>query len=290
MSVANQGLACQGKVFGTVDLIGSQRVSMDDLEKNVEKHQIEDLSLITYKKIFVWEVSNAKRFAEPLRHLPKKSCQVWMSVEYPCLAEKVQSLMEKASKLENDEELLEVAKEAGISSLKRGKGNYWRVLCKDFDISEKFPYSLQNKESLKAALLKAFAFQHSLALHQDDVACMQVFELRECVATHGIATTKTSADALRKAVLHHFVQDVLAHHCPKPDQSKKKSLDECPEDGTDAQKGDDGDGNGVAEPPNAKKAKLTGTMVCKFFDRSPEISCWVFSYCNRTVTVQYCIF
>ena len=160
-----RGLASQGKIWGTVDLIGSQKVSMDDLTENVEKHQIVDLSVITYKKIFAWELDNAKRFAEPIRHLPKKSCQVWMSVDYPELAEKVQALMKKASKLEKEDELQKVAKEAGISTLKRAKGSMWRVLHKELDIAQKFPYSLEKPESPQRCASRGICLpaQHSSA-------------------------------------------------------------------------------------------------------------------------------
>ena len=53
-----------GQVLGEARITDSLVVRLTDLGNNVDKHCIEDLSLIEYPKVHAWVLTDAKRYTE----------------------------------------------------------------------------------------------------------------------------------------------------------------------------------------------------------------------------------
>lgn len=74
-----------GTVVGTchlVDVIGP--IDIDYLERNIDKHCVSleqfDQVFGGYKKIYVWVLSNAIEFLEPIEYIHPKGAIIWVNI------------------------------------------------------------------------------------------------------------------------------------------------------------------------------------------------------------------
>ena len=54
-----------GHVVGKARITDSLAVSHTDLQNNVDKHRIEDLSIIIYGQVYAYVLTDAKRYRQP---------------------------------------------------------------------------------------------------------------------------------------------------------------------------------------------------------------------------------
>lgn len=76
-------LAGSGHLLGEVTLTGAkcvQQESGDDsaLKRNKDKHCVETWPFIRSKKVWAWELANAKKYDQPVPYSHTKGCIVWV--------------------------------------------------------------------------------------------------------------------------------------------------------------------------------------------------------------------
>lgn len=187
-----------------MDLIDCQPIKKEELEKAFSKHQISVLSIINYPKIFYWEMSNPKPFPVPIRHLPKKSCRVWMQIEVPQAATRIENHQNKATYAKTEQELFDIAESISIHPFVNYKKPFFRVAHKDLDIKEKFYYEKDDLESVRSALLEACALQVKLVQLKQDAECYQMSELKEYMQEHKLVKSGSS-EALQSRMVRHML-------------------------------------------------------------------------------------
>ena len=69
-----------GYVLGEARITDSLVVSLTDLQNNVAKHRVEDLSIITYSKPHAWVLTEAKRYKEPQPYKHPQGAVVWLDL------------------------------------------------------------------------------------------------------------------------------------------------------------------------------------------------------------------
>ena len=72
-----------GHVLGEARITDSLVVSPTDLRNNVDKHRIEDLSIIEYRKVHAWVLTDAKRYKEPQPYEHPQGAVVWIHLAKP---------------------------------------------------------------------------------------------------------------------------------------------------------------------------------------------------------------
>jgi hypothetical protein len=81
-----------GYVLGEARITDSLVVSLTDLQNNVEKHRVEDLSIITYSKPHAWVLTEAKRYKEHQPYKHPQGAVVWIDLAEPqCASTPVQT-------------------------------------------------------------------------------------------------------------------------------------------------------------------------------------------------------
>ncbi len=193
-------------MYGTVELIGAQKVSQEELEQNYEKHRIDDLSIVSYPQCWAWEFFKPVKFDPPVRILPQRHCRVWVHLQYPMAEKSIEVLLTQVAVASDLDSLKEVGQNAGIACMEKGKNPYWRLLMKDKDILEKYHYSKDSFDSQKDSLRMALARMQHMARHLDTVSCMQVPELKELLGQLGLCKVGQQ-EVLRDRALQH-----LYHH------------------------------------------------------------------------------
>ena len=203
------GLLVQGQLHGTVDIIAAFELTQADLENNRDKHQIEDLSIVSYERPWAWEVENPVKFSDPVRVLPPRNCRVWCKIELPKKAKNLETLFLQASDAAGPEMLLEIGKAAGVVDFGKCKKPYWRLHNADVGIiAKKFHYVSGDFESKHKVFLDSLKFLSSLAEVEDVVDCMQTWELRKWLEERNVSKTG-SCETLRARVVKHWVSHEL---------------------------------------------------------------------------------
>lgn len=170
-----------------MDLIDSFKVSKADLENNFEKHRIEDLGIVSYPQAWAWELCSPKRFAEPLRYLPKSGARTWINLSFPERAKHVHLCLADARKPDcSSESMKDIAKNGDVIDFGKYKKPYWRVLNKNLDVSERFSYQANDEDGKRVALVQALEFQLKLAKLEDQGSCMQLPEIKKFLAHHAL--------------------------------------------------------------------------------------------------------
>ena len=73
-------LASKKMLYGEVTIIQSFRTTKQILRRNFHRHGIRNLSQITYKKIWVWKLQDARKFKKPIKFERKKGQVVWCRI------------------------------------------------------------------------------------------------------------------------------------------------------------------------------------------------------------------
>lgn len=69
-----------GKVYGEVSLTDSFPMDKEDLRNHSDKHQIEDINIIKYKKPHVWVFDNPTLYEHPKPYNHPKGAVIWVTI------------------------------------------------------------------------------------------------------------------------------------------------------------------------------------------------------------------
>ena len=255
-----------------MNLTGVEEVARDDLAQHVDKHCVEDLSIISYTKVFAWHVSNPVKLDPPVPVLHKKGTRVWMVLEFPQNASRVREARARAETAQNDDQLEAAHGQVFcIAKLSQFKKPYFRLRLANVDFVRKFYYVAENFESMRAALLRTLDAALPLMEHQDRVDCMQLPELKTELVLRELSKTG-SLEVLRSRFMGYLVAEMSKPHPTKeceeiadvPAIDAGESTNQVAHHGG-AGVGGDGEDLGNHEDKKAEAAKNNG-MSCSFFD------------------------
>eukprot|EP00438_Fugacium_kawagutii_P013434 Skav230505 [mRNA] locus=scaffold2083:167902:171745:- [translate_table: standard] len=147
-----------------------------------------------------------QKFDEPIRCISKQGQRVWVQLTFPHFASTVWNIREEVQAADEDavEELEALAQKVEVSKCRYRRKEFWRVVHKDEDIAEKFPFDPSDNGTIKTALLEALSFQHRYGEKHDFVSCLLVPELKEHLDSAGLPR-KGSAEILRSNLLKHLM-------------------------------------------------------------------------------------
>lgn len=71
-----------GKIFGSIELIDSVRLSIDDFLDSTDKHciSVDDFSKMPYPKTHAWVVSNPVIFTKPIPYNHPQGAVIWVNL------------------------------------------------------------------------------------------------------------------------------------------------------------------------------------------------------------------
>ncbi len=201
-------------MYGTVEITGTRKLSKDDLEQNVDKHQVEDLSQIPYEQAWAWEMTNPQKLHSPKRVCPYAHARVWVNLEYPGQVKRIRKLIDAARQVGTEAEMKDLAKMAGIVDFSKSKQPFWKLQVEDTDLNKKYMYGTDDIDSKRTSLLDALQLILTVAFHKDDVFCMQQMELKEILSEAGEPKTG-KVDYLRSRVLQIKISSILGSAAKK---------------------------------------------------------------------------
>ena len=67
-------------ILGCANLIDCRPLSFEELAANVDKHCIEDLQIVTYRKIYAWVFSAPVRYRPPLHYKHHPGAITWIKL------------------------------------------------------------------------------------------------------------------------------------------------------------------------------------------------------------------
>lgn len=72
-----------GKVYGTVDLVDTKKLTFEEFMQSEEFHCIpkKDCVNVTYKNIYAWILENPKLFEEPLPYRHPRGAVIWVDLK-----------------------------------------------------------------------------------------------------------------------------------------------------------------------------------------------------------------
>ena len=271
------GLLHGGRVHGTVELVGCEQVSHDDLADNVDKHGVHDLSQISYTRTFAWQLASPFRFHTPLPHNPRQGARKWVSLTYPDRAQKTLALIKAAEKADEAKGLEELALQLRVRLYAKSKVPYWKIHEKDLDnFQKKFEFDKDNFVSMKSSALRAMQLQHALAGIEDELSCVASSEIKGILEAHGLSK-HGGKEILRQRAIKHRLEE----HLSAERKRRKLELASSPAQGLPAEASNGG--KGKEQEDKAKESKQSeegekqedkgmndnegpkGSMNCKFF-------------------------
>lgn len=69
-----------GLVVGSCELIDCKELTLEDYKNNVDKHNIQDIDSLPYKKTYAWIITNAKRYETPRRYKHPNGAIIWVNL------------------------------------------------------------------------------------------------------------------------------------------------------------------------------------------------------------------
>ena len=69
-----------GLVYGTVDLIDSKPLSLDEYQQATAYHHIQDCSVAPYNRIHAWVLANPGKWAEPVPYRHPQGAVIWVNI------------------------------------------------------------------------------------------------------------------------------------------------------------------------------------------------------------------
>ena len=200
-----QGLVNGGKVHGSVEVIGCSKISKEELEGSVDKHGVEDVSLIQYEQVFAWELSNPCRYSPPILCVPKPGARIWKNLEYPSSGARALKMLTKARSASdvNGKAFLELALDMRLQLFEKSKRPYWRIQEKDLDFTMKFEFTKDNLDEKKQKAVEAMELRHYISCLEDEAFCVTSSEIRAWLQERGLPKTG-SKDALASRMVSFF--------------------------------------------------------------------------------------
>lgn len=268
----SQGLIARGRVHGTVELCDCMKVTSETMKHSFDKHQVSDLSIIKYDTVYAWVFTNPTAFKEPVRHLPKQACRIWMQIEYPQCATRIRKVMQEAQTVDvtDMDRVNDIATKAGLANFPKYKTPYFRAMDKDADYQEKFYYVLEDAAGLKSSLMRALTFCLTVGELQDSADCMQMSEVKDAIKKTGANAKRSVADARKQWMGIMLTQELKkirnsrAVHETVEVPAVQEGVAADAEGASPADNGTSAQPSGQSGQHDAGQRK--GKMICNFFE------------------------
>lgn len=69
-----------GLVVGSCEIIDCKELTLDDYKNNTDKHNIQNVDDLPYKKTFAWIISKAKRYEIPRKYKHPQGAIIWVNL------------------------------------------------------------------------------------------------------------------------------------------------------------------------------------------------------------------
>lgn len=69
-----------GLVVGSCEIIDCRELTIEDYKSNIDKHNIQEVTTLPYKKTYAWIISNAKRYTEPKKYKHPQGAIIWVNL------------------------------------------------------------------------------------------------------------------------------------------------------------------------------------------------------------------
>ena len=67
-----------GLVVGSCEIIDCKELTLDDYKINIQKHNIQSVDKLPYKKTHAWVISHAKRYETPRKYKHPQGAIIWV--------------------------------------------------------------------------------------------------------------------------------------------------------------------------------------------------------------------
>ena len=69
-----------GLVVGSCEIVDCKELNLEDYKNNIDKHNIQDVTTLPYKKTFAWVIVNAKRYESPRKYKHPQGAIIWVNL------------------------------------------------------------------------------------------------------------------------------------------------------------------------------------------------------------------
>ena len=69
-----------GLVVGSCEIIDCKELTLEDYKNNIDKHNIQDIDSLPYKKTYAWILTNAKRYETSRRYRHPNGAIIWVNL------------------------------------------------------------------------------------------------------------------------------------------------------------------------------------------------------------------
>lgn len=69
-----------GLVVGSCEIVDCKELTLKDYKNNVDKHNIQDVDSLPYKRTYAWIIANAKRYETPRRYKHPNGAIIWVNL------------------------------------------------------------------------------------------------------------------------------------------------------------------------------------------------------------------
>lgn len=72
-----------GHIYGECYLIDSKKLTLDEFIKNIDKHHVDDISLLKYPedKIYAWIIDKVKLYEKPIAYRHPRGAIIWVNLD-----------------------------------------------------------------------------------------------------------------------------------------------------------------------------------------------------------------
>lgn len=69
-----------GLIVGSCEIIDCKELTLENYKNNIDKHNIQDVDMLPYKRTFAWVLSNAKRYKIPRKYKHPNGAIIWVNL------------------------------------------------------------------------------------------------------------------------------------------------------------------------------------------------------------------
>lgn len=69
-----------GLVVGSCEIIDCKELTLEDYKRNIDKHNIQNVEDLPYKKTFAWVIADARRYETPRKYKHPQGAIIWVNL------------------------------------------------------------------------------------------------------------------------------------------------------------------------------------------------------------------
>ena len=69
-----------GLIVGSCEIIDCKELTLEDYKNNIDKHNIQDVYMLPYKRTFAWVLLNANRYKIPRKYKHPNGAIIWVNL------------------------------------------------------------------------------------------------------------------------------------------------------------------------------------------------------------------